>query len=1039
MLLCFMMLELSFAYAQTQRSLPSHYIKEYDNKNRLYTRITSIVEDSLGFVWMGTQSGLSRFDGTSFTSRQSDPLDSSTLINNNITQIALTKGGKLYLATKGGLDMYDISKEKFDHALAKNKKLSGIINDVFVSSTGELWCAPFNDGIIKIENQNNIKSYTLPIPTISDEFSSGDNIITIQEDRFVPGRLLAFGNNTIYAKSKSDQSFSIIYSWQPDGVDYQDFFTGVQITPNQFVISTWSNPLLLIDTERKTRRPISFDETNISLDHVFAADFELLSADTVLVNTWQNGLFYLIMTGGDFSLERLHSQPPKGKYIPGGTIHRGSKLTYAGGYHLSSIFPYPLVGHKIEDANKIESTKSLFYPKDQNCLYSGGLGVFMKQSCTTSERELFYSYKEGGKNRDFDIIEKIREDKGGNILFLNSTNATNESRLMSYGRRSNTITTRFVTEHKNKYASKITDFDYDPQTNQIWMLLNNYGIIVLDGSDYHVVRTIPLKEEQSYNATYSYILPTESFVWVGSNNGLLRIDRQNNNITHIRSNPTDVHSLLGNKITFLEALPQEKIIIGCDEKGIQIFNENSGLDSTAIIIPALLRFDAKFVYNAIQIKPDLVLVSCSSGLGLINTTTKDQKFLSTEELGNNYDFWAPAVMDNEGKIIMFWGDEKVKFDPLKSNYDNVLPEIRIHQLESRSGQTITNHPITLNQEVTLPYEQRSFSISFDVIDYQNPEKLLVKYNLIGVDKSPRDGLKNRQPFYTNIDPGTYDFEVISRTKGSSKIVRAFFTITILPPFWQTGGFIFLVLFLIGGLIYTLIRYKENEARKAEQIKSKYDKALADMEMQALRSQMNPHFLFNSLNSIKYYVVQEDKRKAALYIDHFSKLIRSILQNSRKSLIPLSDELEALNLYIKIEQLRFENAFEYQLNVAKEIDVDYIMIPPLIIQPYVENAIWHGLLHLDKKGKLTLDIEAKRDVINIIIEDNGIGRAQSQKIQGVRKSHKESLGLKLTKERMLISESLHGMNITFNITDLYINGVSSGTRVELNITNLSTSL
>ena len=1026
-------------FTQHEQSLPAYYIKEYPNKDRNDSRIMSIKQDSLGFLWMGTQSGLARFDGSNFTVYQNTPLDSSTLINNKVVNIALAKDGTMYLATKGGLDKFSVYNEKFTHSYAFQESLSGVINDVYVSDKEEVWCAPKDGAIVRLESSNDIQEFKLPPVQHKEIYSSSNNIFSIMGDRFRKGKIYAFGNNTIYSKEYDQSAFSIEYEWQPDDVDNDDFFAAVQISESQFIIGTWSIPLMLVDIEEGVHYPIPFDSSKLQLDHAFVSDFGVLSSDTILVNTWQNGVFYLILEGRSMRLERLESQAPVGELISGTTIHKGQSLIALGGFNLQALLPYPLEGSIEKEAKYSTDTKCLFYSESENCLYSGGVQFFSKEHLSTKEKEVFSSFTDQGKELDFDIIEKISSYKNDNILVFDSEYSTIVSRLMLYSPKNNVFKTIFETKRDNHYESSIVDFEYDDKSDLIWLLLSDFGLITLDGNSHKIVDKIPLTNSKKSKNANKYILVTKNYVWVGSKEGLIQVDKENNIVKRIKSNPKEKHTLIGNSITFLHEMEEGRIMVGCEDKGIQIFDEKLGINEQTITIPAQLNFDVRFVYSAIPLNKDLILVTCSSGLALIDQSKEDLNFIDVAALGTNYNFWAPAVQINNGNIIMFWDNGKVTIDPSRSSFHYTLPEIKFHRLQSKSGTSTSYKQIVTNKKITLSHTQNVFNVIFDVIDFLNPEKLMVKYQLHGVDDVQRDGTKNKQAYYTNLVPGVYTFEVVAWTKGAKEKVSKSFEIEILPAFWQTWWFALVILMFIAGLIYALIRYKENEAIKRAKIRSEYDKALAEMEMQALRSQMNPHFLFNSLNSIKYYVIQENKRKAALYIDNFSKLIRLILQNSRKSLIPLTKELEALDLYIKVEQLRFENAFEYQMNLAKEVEADYIKIPPLLIQPYIENAIWHGLLHLDKKGKLCIDIEVNKEDLKITIEDNGIGRAKSMEMQQNRKSHKESLGMKLTKDRMLISESLHNMKITSHITDLFSNGKPSGTKVVLNISkNITTS-
>lgn len=199
--------------------------------------------------------------------------------------------------------------------------------------------------------------------------------------------------------------------------------------------------------------------------------------------------------------------------------------------------------------------------------------------------------------------------------------------------------------------------------------------------------------------------------------------------------------------------------------------------------------------------------------------------------------------------------------------------------------------------------------------------------------------------------------------------------------------------------------------------------------------MNPHFIFNSINSIQNYILQKKELDAYSYLAKFSKLIRMVLSNSTKNQIALHDEIDLLKTYVEIEQLRFENAFDFVLEIEDEINEQEYVIPPMLIQPYVENAIWHGIMNMEKdqKGKLSVSFALEGDGLKITIEDNGIGRKQSQ---NYKKDTHHPLGMNLTEQRLsALHEFSDNAHITIVIKDLYdSNEKACGTRVILYLSN-----
>ena len=216
----------------------------------------------------------------------------------------------------------------------------------------------------------------------------------------------------------------------------------------------------------------------------------------------------------------------------------------------------------------------------------------------------------------------------------------------------------------------------------------------------------------------------------------------------------------------------------------------------------------------------------------------------------------------------------------------------------------------------------------------------------------------------------------------------------------------------------------------DSLKTEFNRKIAEIEMTALRAQMNPHFLFNCLNSIKLYMVQNDAATAANYLTKFSRLIRLILNNSKSKKVRLDKELEALQLYVEMEQFRFNKKFDFKLDIGEQVDKEYIDIPPMILQPYVENAIWHGLMHKEKgKGHLSLAINKEGDQIKFVIEDNGIGRDKAMSIKSRSATKHKSFGMQITKNRIAIANELYQTNASIKITDLKSDkGKALGTRV-----------
>lgn len=254
--------------------------------------------------------------------------------------------------------------------------------------------------------------------------------------------------------------------------------------------------------------------------------------------------------------------------------------------------------------------------------------------------------------------------------------------------------------------------------------------------------------------------------------------------------------------------------------------------------------------------------------------------------------------------------------------------------------------------------------------------------------------------------------------------------------------------LLALLGYRTIRLaRRNAALEAQQLKDRLHveqmehqhqqdelrRRAEQLEMKALRAQMNPHFIFNCLNSINRYILVNDRMAASNYLTTFATLIRMVLENSEHSLITLADELEMLKLYLELERLRFKNAFNFSITFINTLDTNTIRVPPLLLQPFAENAIWHGLMHKDGPGNIDIAFRLEESMLYCIITDDGVGREQAGKLKMKPAGSRKSLGMQLTAERLSLLSPPDQTDTFFDIEDLVDEqGAAKGTKVLLKI-------
>jgi len=329
-----------------------------------------------------------------------------------------------------------------------------------------------------------------------------------------------------------------------------------------------------------------------------------------------------------------------------------------------------------------------------------------------------------------------------------------------------------------------------------------------------------------------------------------------------------------------------------------------------------------------------------------------------------------------------------------------------------------NRPWQSGQPVILERSTNSIAIEFNCNTFKNAGSVVYRYKLSGLNSKWME-TRNNQVDFNGLEPGGYLFEVYAfdlNGNWQSDVTQISFTIE--RALWEKTWFRVLSFLLLLALVLWAIFYQFRKVKKEFAIQQKmmnYEKELLELEQQALRLQMNPHFIFNALNSIQHAILTGKQDEAYHHLELFSSLIRGILENSKHKFITLEDEIGILKIYIQIEATRFEGDFNYEVIIDPDLDTTCIMIPPMLIQPFVENSIWHGLM--PKAGgekKLVLSFATAGDEVVCKVEDNGIGRREA----ALRKSRKQgsSLGTILTMNRLANINLLENKRYTIDITD-----------------------
>ena len=347
------------------------------------------------------------------------------------------------------------------------------------------------------------------------------------------------------------------------------------------------------------------------------------------------------------------------------------------------------------------------------------------------------------------------------------------------------------------------------------------------------------------------------------------------------------------------------------------------------------------------------------------------------------------------------------------------------------------------------YIQSAYNVLWMVYDKKkdavNAYNYFKKYSAVK-DSTNTSSYQRQLAVINELDNEAIQQQKINALDKDNKLKEATIQKNVLIRNILIGG-VFILIFL-GFIIYRVINLKrkneklenatlqhslELERIQNEKKQSELQNKATELEMQALRSQMNPHFIFNCLSSINRFILKNKTEEASDYLTKFSRLIRMVLNNSKRAFISLEDELETLRLYLDMERLRFKDSFDYSFSYKNAVDVGNIFIPPLLLQPFAENAIWHGLMHKQERGILNFDLCAEEKFLICVISDNGVGREQAELLKSKSAEKQKSMGLKITTERLSLLNNNSNEQTFFTIEDLIDENENTlGTRVHLKI-------
>lgn len=670
--------------------------------------------------------------------------------------------------------------------------------------------------------------------------------------------------------------------------------------------------------------------------------------------------------------------------------------------------------------------------------------------CTTLEKGIFYSRNKNvinyanapGLDKPVNLLKceagKVFSASGNNELIQLTANGVIRYELKSIGNRivsdilktengwmlsGNTIVMKTDDHFGNAELIKFGRTGFNGGVNQMAFVQNNTRLFGIDYAEIVEITNEKIFDILWLNSGGKYLLALDSnSLLYGCKNGLYRMFLD----------PTqDKGAYLSQKINGIDGTvnhifrsSNNDIWVTTREDGLFIYKGDSAINMTSVLkLPTERIFDiTEDRFGTIWMGTNVGLVCFSRSNGGYTTRV----YNVSNGLPSNEIFMVAA----DSNFIYFSSSEGVSRFPLAAELANkTTPAIYIHSLKING--TFSDIKLPLH----LPYNKNSITLEFDVLTFKqnNAFNLLYRLKALNGQNSKEELITGSSITIDNLPPGVYEATVYAvnndGVRSKNPVVLHF---EIGRPFWQRAWFIASAIVFLGLFFFLVFKLIARRIRKKEEAKTQMERQLAEFQLTALQAQMNPHFLFNAINSIQNFILKKEEREAYDYLSKFSKLIRMVLNNSEQKTLTLQEELETIKLYVELEQLRFDKKFEFSLEIADDVHADDENIPTMLIQPYIENAIWHGLMNLEAEqdGLLRISISRWNSLLKIVVEDNGIGREQAGKYR--RESVHRPVAMKLTEKRLSVinmMEDYAGVKVV--VSDLTnALGKASGTRVEI---------
>ncbi|MBS1747365.1 MAG: histidine kinase [Bacteroidetes bacterium] len=1008
-------------------------------------QINCIYRDHRGFLWIGTENGLNEYDGRHINIYRHNRFDNSSIVNNKIISITEDDSGYLWLGTIYGISKFNPYNHKslnFTHddnnpySLNENYKCV-----VYFDKNHTCWIGN-ESGLSYLNRKTNQFFHVQILPDSLNKFTLS-SVGSILEDKRGGFWLGTYSGLVLF--NRENHSFKkYTFKDEPQSKAENAITSLFCDHAGRIWAGFWGKGICEFDPVKKIFHSYTWHKHSR-----FAGTSNIVNHITETQNSDGQYILWVATTEG---LLKISSYPITDKNttlivpdpaFPNSLSDRDVQCLLADHSNIlwigttDGLNQYSVRNHLFTDeiAFNGSPTKIIIDTNFHTTHYYVsswyGNGVIQLDS----NLALTHTWKripEGSKEPDSRQVSDILQSTDGTFwiaTFHGVFHYSKEKKLISSFLHN-------PSDPNSLSTNKTTSLGEDKNGN-IWIGTYGMGVDVLNTktlSFTHFVHKKNNSESIPDNLVWNIFIDPQKNIWIISNSGIALYHPSSQSFTVYHDEEKNPNSLKGEEINGMLQDSKGNYWIITD-KGLNKFDLGK---KQFILYSTEEGLNYNNIYSITEDKQGILWMCTPGGISSFNPATGN--FINYDEQnGLPHGISGPMITLENGTIMAGGDNLLLKFDPSEFRIRTEIPDIYITQM-SVAGSTLSfSKPLTQSGEIELHYPQNSFTCNFTSPDFFNGNAVKFAYRLTGVDagwvsSGNRDFLS-----YSNLAPGSYTLHIkaansdgVWNDKGISLAIK------VLPPFWKTLWFRILLISLMVLGIYLLFIFRVRNIRKKEALKTEINKQMADMRLKVLRTRINPHFMFNALNSIQECIYTKKTDAASKYLSKFSLLLRQILEQSENTFITISDEIRILKLYLELESLRFDDGFIYHINNEIQ-ESDFIKIPPMLVQPFVENALWHGLRHKEGEKKLSVTFSCIEEFINIIIEDNGIGREAAKAISQNYARKKESFGIKISEEEMQMVGTLSKQKPEIKIEDLVSqSGEPQGTRVILSVPVLHNS-